>query len=113
MDSNTPDEMEFIDELPETLGKIQRQFDAYQKACFMERPAEFFALELNGEAGELANDEKKLWKGKTIASSKLEDEAADVFIALMNYCNARGLNIGAAVARKVAVIEKRRQDGTF
>lgn len=109
---NQPKELTFLAEVPGALGGVQEGFDAYQRACFTERPSEFFALELNGEAGELANLEKKAWKGKEIPADRFEDEAADVFIALMNYCNARGINLGEAVAEKVRTIEERRQAGT-
>jgi NTP pyrophosphatase (non-canonical NTP hydrolase) len=98
------------------LERVQSGFDDYQRACFVSRAPEFFALELAGETGELANLEKKLWKGTThlksgepIAGFPVEDEAADVLIALMNYCNARGIDLASAVARKLAVIEERRR----
>lgn len=87
---------------------LQDEFDRYQKSGFPERGANFFALELNGEAGELANLEKKVWKGKEIAQELFDDETADVFIALMNYANARGVNIAEAVKRKMLVIEEKR-----
>ncbi len=106
-----PRELEFArSDVPEGLGAIQRGFDAYQRACFPERPSEFFALELAGETGELANCEKKAWKGRTVAPERFEDEAADVFIALMNYCNARGIDLGRAVECKLIEIERRRRD---
>ncbi len=92
----------------EGASGIQKGFDSYQKGFFRQKPAEFFSLELCGEAGELANLEKKIWKGRQICQSKLEDEAADVFIALMNYCNARGINIAESVARKLTTIEEKR-----
>lgn len=95
------------------LASIQRGFDDYQKACFTERAPEFFALELNGEAGELANNEKKAWKGKAIAHGLFEDEAADVFIALVNYANARGVDLAEAVSRKLEEIERRRLGGAM
>lgn len=41
------------------LKNIQIEFDTYQNKAFHERPANFFSLELCGEAGELANLEKK------------------------------------------------------
>ncbi len=92
----------------DALHTIQTRFDVYQRAKFTERPAEFFSLELCGEAGELANLEKKLWKGKAIAHEALSDEAADVLIALMNYANARGIDLGAAVVAKLYRIEDKR-----
>jgi NTP pyrophosphatase (non-canonical NTP hydrolase) len=99
---------EFVSYSEEKLEVIQNYFDDYQKRFFGERTGEFFCLELNGEAGELANLEKKKWKGKDIEMTDLADEAADVFIALMNYSNARGIDLGSAVKRKLERIEKKR-----
>jgi NTP pyrophosphatase (non-canonical NTP hydrolase) len=87
---------------------LQSAFDDYQKSCFVERPSEFFALELCGEAGELANLEKKRWKGKTISQEAFADESADVFIALMNFVNARDINLASAVIDKLQRIEAKR-----
>ncbi|OGU13261.1 MAG: hypothetical protein A2X61_03725 [Ignavibacteria bacterium GWB2_35_12] len=93
----------------DTLNKIQSEFDSYQQDIFPIRTPEFFCLELNGEAGELANAEKKLWKGKNVEHYILEDEAADVFIALMNYSNSRHIELGKAVKEKLIKIEEKRQ----
>lgn len=90
------------------LPEIQNSFDDYQKAFFPSRPPEFFCLELNGEAGELANDEKKLWKGKKVEKEHIADEVADVFIALMNYANARQIDLKSALLKKLEIIEKTR-----
>jgi NTP pyrophosphatase (non-canonical NTP hydrolase) len=98
----------FVDYSQEKLKVIQKYFDEYQINFFAERTGEFFCLELNGEAGELANLEKKKWKGKDIAQEALADEAADVFIALMNYSNARGIDLGKAVKAKLERIENKR-----
>jgi NTP pyrophosphatase (non-canonical NTP hydrolase) len=95
--------------IEEHLRSVQEYFDEYQRAAFTERPSEFFALELCGEAGELANLEKKRWKGKVIQHEAISDEAADVLIALMNYANARGVNLGEAVRFKLKRIEEKRQ----
>ncbi|MFP4368014.1 MAG: hypothetical protein ACLFR2_00380 [Candidatus Kapaibacterium sp.] len=89
----------------DSLNNLQQAFDNYQKAFFPERTGEFFCLELNGEAGELANLEKKKWKGKEIPHDALADEAADVFIALMNYSNSRGIDLGKAVSQKLSKID--------
>ncbi len=94
------------------LRAVQEQFDRYQRACFPERSPEFFALELAGETGELANLEKKAWKGRPVESERFADEAADVLIALVNYCNARGVDLGSAVDTKLNLIEQRRREGT-
>lgn len=90
------------------LNELQSLFQRYQDEAFPARTPEFFCLELCGEAGELANLEKKRWKGKHIDDAKFLDEAADVFIALMNYSNARGLALGDAVRDKLQRIEEKR-----
>lgn len=90
------------------LTALQKEFDIYQTEKFTQRKPEFFCLELNGEAGELANLEKKAWKGRAIPDECFQDEAADVLIALMNYCNARKINLGEAVRTKLNTIEDNR-----
>jgi NTP pyrophosphatase (non-canonical NTP hydrolase) len=93
----------------QNIGLLQRLFYDYQEKCFKARPPEFFSLELCGEAGELANFEKKSWKGIEIAQDSFADEAADVFIALMNYSNARSIDLGVAVAEKLRKIDEKRR----
>ncbi|MEY3688819.1 MAG: hypothetical protein RIT37_381 [Bacteroidota bacterium] len=87
---------------------IQRAFSEYQDKHFIARSPEFFCLELCGEAGELANLEKKLWKGKDIDIQAVESEVADVFIALHNYANSRNISLSKVVAEKLAKIEEKR-----
>jgi NTP pyrophosphatase (non-canonical NTP hydrolase) len=99
-----------LDLIHSSVSDIQCGFDEYQNQCFTARSPEFFCLELNGECGELANLEKKGWKGKNIDHTKFEDEAADVFIALMNYCNARKINLVKAVYEKLIRIEHLRAE---
>jgi NTP pyrophosphatase (non-canonical NTP hydrolase) len=108
--STPPKELDFLASLPDEVARIQKAFNAYQEACFTARPPEFFSLELCGEAGELANLEKKAWKGKQIAEEHFAEEAADVFIAVMNYCNAKGIDLGRAVTEKLWEIERRRTE---
>jgi NTP pyrophosphatase (non-canonical NTP hydrolase) len=90
------------------LRTLQRQFATYQESAFPLRPSSFFSLELCGEAGELANLEKKVWKGRVIADDRFADEAADVLIALLNYANSRGIDLAAAAQLKMAAIDRRR-----
>lgn len=99
---------EFSQKVEDLVSSIQEDFSDYQDKHFPVRSPEFFCLELNGEAGELANAEKKIWKGKEVAGELIEDEAADVFIALMNYSNARGINLGEAIKHKLHKIENKR-----
>ncbi len=90
------------------LRALQAEFRRYQRAAFPQRPPRFFALELAGETGELANLEKKVWKGRTIDRADFEDEAADVCIALLNYANSRGIDLAGAVDEKMSRIDTRR-----
>ena len=92
------------------IADVQKEFDSYQRDWFPSRSPEFFCLELNGEAGELANLEKKSWKGKTIDYDNFADEAADVLIALMNYSNARGVDLSRAVMDKLRRIDAKRKE---
>jgi NTP pyrophosphatase (non-canonical NTP hydrolase) len=100
---------------PEVVGLAQTQedFDRYQLSAFPARVPEFFALELAGECGELANLEKKIWRepSRKDCIQELGGEAADVFIALMNYCNSRKLDLQAEVTKKLQKIELRRVQG--
>lgn len=90
-----------VERIEDGLSDIQRAFDIYQNEFFIARPPEFFALELCGEAGELANLEKKRWRGQQIADAATADEAADVLISLMNFANARGIDLTSAVVDKL------------
>ncbi len=90
-----------VERIEDGLSNIQRAFDIYQNEFFIARPPEFFALELCGEAGELANLEKKRWRGQQIADAATADEAADVLISLMNFANARGIDLTSAVVDKL------------
>lgn len=95
------------------LKALQEEFRAYQRAAFPEREPRFFALELCGEAGELANLEKKEWKGSAAGAAapsgaEYADEAADVLIAVLNYANERGIDLAQAVREKMAEIDRRR-----
>jgi len=98
---------DFLDKVTAFIPEIQKEFDEYQKQYFPDRTPQFFCLELNGEAGELANLEKKRWKGKDIDDLDIADEAADVFIALMNYSNSRDINLGDAVSKKLQWIDRK------
>ena len=91
------------------LKKLQQQFKEYQDRAFPPRPARFFSLELCGEAGEIANLEKKEWKNVEIAPADLAEEAADTAIALLNYANARGIDLAVEVEQKMSKIDEKRR----
>ncbi len=90
------------------LEKLQQEFEEYQEQAFPDRPARFFSLELCGEAGEVANLEKKDWKGIEIPPARFAEEAADTAIALLNYANARKIDLAFEVRRKMSKIENLR-----
>lgn len=90
------------------LRALQAEFRRYQDAAFPPRGSRFFALELAGETGELANLEKKAWKGRSVRAADFADEAADVCIALLNFANSRGLDLASAVEEKMRRIDARR-----
>ncbi|MGI9628725.1 MAG: hypothetical protein ACR2QM_17960 [Longimicrobiales bacterium] len=92
----------------EGIRNLQAEFQRYQEAAFPPRSSRFFALELAGETGELANLEKKVWKGRVVADEDFQDEAADVCIALVNFANSRGIDLAQAVAEKMGRIDQRR-----
>ena len=87
------------------LSTLQAEFMRYQRTAFPERPPRFFALELAGETGELANLEKKVWKGRRVDEADFADEAADVCIALLNFANSRGIDLAGAVEHKMRRID--------
>ena len=93
------------------LRTLQTEFRRYQESAFPQRPPRFFALELAGETGELANLEKKVWKGRHVDEAHFVDEAADVCIALLNFANSRGIDLAAAVEGKMRHIDARRRSG--
>lgn len=104
-------------QLPASYGglrTLQAEFMRYQKAAFPPRPPRFFALELAGETGELANLEKKVWKGRVVDAADFTDEAADVCIALLNFANSRGIDLAGAVEQKMRRIDggRRADPGT-
>lgn len=109
---NRPDTQDSASQiLPDSYGglrTLQAEFHRFQQAAFPYRPPRFFALELAGETGELANLEKKVWKGRRIDEADFEDESADVCIALLNYANSRGIDLARAVEEKMRRIDARR-----
>jgi len=99
------------EKLPASYGglrTLQAEFRRYQEDAFPARPPRFFALELAGETGELANLEKKVWKGREVAEAAFDDEAADVCIALLNFANSRAIDLAAVVERKMRIIDGKR-----
>lgn len=93
------------------LRILQEEFAQYQQRAFIDRPPRFFSLELCGEAGELANLEKKEWKGRTVTEQDFAEEAADVAIALLNYANSKRIDLASEMEQKMGKIDAQRTDG--
>lgn len=110
MKLNNNEFQNLIENISKFLHLIQSSFDEYQKKHFQTRSPQFFCLELNGEVGELANLEKKLWKGKEVNKDKLAEETADALIALINYSNSRNLDLTTALINKLKWIETTRME---
>ncbi len=107
-DSNSDQASALLPRSYDPLRTIQKEFSVYQAAAFSSRSSSFFALELAGETGELANLEKKVWTGRAVADADFEDESADVYIALLNFANSRGIDLASAVERKMRRIDELR-----
>jgi NTP pyrophosphatase (non-canonical NTP hydrolase) len=86
----------------------------------------YVALNIAGEAGELANVVKKLWRAEPSiarpegyaaiggeALSKVADEIADVVMLSLVLANHLGIDVEAEVERKLGVIDARLQGGYY
>ncbi len=67
----------------------------------------FLALALCGEAGELANLIKKMWRGDSISPEKIRHEIADIRIYLDHLADHLGVNIDDACEEKLAIVQER------
>ncbi len=87
-------------------------WQAYVKEMIAEKhwatdPNEIFVL-FAEEVGELARELRKKWKyGQAGVAESAGGELADVFMYLMDLGNHFGVDIDAAVRRKIAQNEKR------
>jgi NTP pyrophosphatase (non-canonical NTP hydrolase) len=67
----------------------------------------FLALAICGEAGELANLIKKMWRGDGAKVRDIRDEIADIQIYLRHLATHLGIDINAACHSKLLEVEKR------
>lgn len=96
-------------ELVHSVQQVQHLLAQFQANWFGARPPAFHALELCGESGELANLEKKAWRETScqLYLDEMAEEAADVYITLLNYANARQIDLATAVEAKLRILEGR------
>ncbi len=67
----------------------------------------FLALAICGEAGELANLVKKIWRGDEVKCEDLRDEIADIRIYLEHIARHLRFDLDEACERKVKAVAER------
>lgn len=67
----------------------------------------FLALAICGEAGELANLVKKLWRGDEVAPNVIRDEIADIRIYLEHLARHLHIDLDRACENKLDVVAER------
>src|SRR5271155_1414682 len=75
----------------------------------------FLALAICGEAGELANLVKKMWRGDVVDSNQIRDEIADIRIYLEHIARHLHINLDQACENKLEVVAERldaKENGT-
>ncbi|MBI4213038.1 MAG: hypothetical protein HY534_01905 [Chloroflexi bacterium] len=108
------------------MWQIQEEIAAFDAERFKSLGPGYLALNLAGEAGELANVIKKLWRVdpnigladgfQAVAPDSrvlLADEIADVVITTVVLANHLQIDVEAEVTRKLAVIEERLGAGYY
>ena len=108
------------------MWHIQEEIAVFDAARFTSLGPGYLALNLAGEAGELANVVKKLWRANPAisqpegfaavsadAKALIADEMADVIITAIVLANHLGIDVEAEVLRKLKVIEERLSAGYY
>jgi NTP pyrophosphatase (non-canonical NTP hydrolase) len=67
----------------------------------------FLALAICGEAGELANLVKKMWRGDEVDSEEIRDEIADIRIYLEHIARHLRFDLDEACERKLKAVAER------
>ncbi|MGO8896805.1 MAG: MazG-like family protein [Isosphaeraceae bacterium] len=67
----------------------------------------FLALAICGEAGELANLIKKMWRGDEVDENRIRDEIADIRIYLEHLARHLHLDLDQACENKLEVVAER------
>ena len=87
-----------------SLEEFQEFTRHMQAEFFKPMPTSYYALAVAGEAGELANEVKKLWRQEpsTPSSQQLEkiaSEAADILVYLLCLSSSLDFDLGSAFKR--------------
>lgn len=108
------------------MWRMQEEIAAFDAERFTSLGPGYLALNLAGEAGELANVVKKLWRSDPAiaqaqgfaaigseARTQLADELADVVILCSVLATHLEVDLEVEVAQKLAVIEDRLRAGYY
>jgi NTP pyrophosphatase (non-canonical NTP hydrolase) len=108
------------------VWEMQARVAAFDAERFQSLGPGYAALNLAGEAGELANVIKKLWRADPRIGlpegyaqidaehrERLADELADVLMLGLVLANHVGVDVEQALTRKLAVIDERLQAGYY
>ena len=108
------------------MWEMQERIARFDSERFQSLGPGYLALSVAGEAGELANFVKKLWRkrpdiGSTEGFSAVEptdrihiaDELADVVMLCTVLANHLSIDLEAELARKLSVIDERLQKGYY
>jgi NTP pyrophosphatase (non-canonical NTP hydrolase) len=108
------------------MWSMQEHVATFDAERFQSLGPGYVALNIAGEAGELANLMKKIWRGDTrIANAEgygvitdeqrmlIADEIADVMMLTLVLANHLNIDVETEVARKLAVIDERLKAGHY
>lgn len=108
------------------MWKMQERVARFDAQRFQSLGPGFLALGLAGEAGELANAMKKLWRTDPRIGQRdgyaqirpedlppIADELADIVLLSLVLANHLGVDVEAEVARKLHVIDERLRAGHY
>lgn len=93
--------------LAELSDRVERVSAIYAERCEINRDADWYALKLQEEAGELiAEYLRGSGRGRVgerspeVIRTALEDETADLMAQLLLFCRKNGIDVEQALARK-------------
>lgn len=108
------------------MWKMQRRVAAFDAQRFRSLGPGYVALSLAGEAGELANVMKKLWRADprvglpagfaalpAADKKRIADELADVLLMSLVLANHIEIDVEEAIASKLEIIDARLRTGHY
>jgi NTP pyrophosphatase (non-canonical NTP hydrolase) len=93
--------------IAELTERVEQVSAIYATRCDIRRDADWYALKLQEEAGELVAEYLRGFgrgrvgeRSATAIRQSLEDEAADLLAQLLLFCRHNGIDVEAALERK-------------